>query len=89
MGTQLIVKAVQLLKGDLKNRDAVVRALKEAAGQIESPRGPMQLDKYGQVIPTLYVTRTERKGGRLVNVVVDEIPNVTQESTWGWWMRDK
>jgi len=89
MGAQLIVKAVQLLKGDLKNRDAVVRALKEAAGQIESPRGPMQLDKYGQVIPTLYVTRTERKGGRLVNVVVDEIPNVTQESTWGWWMRDK
>ena len=89
MGAQLIVKAVQSLKGDLKNRDAVVRALKEAAGQIESPRGPMQLDKYGQVIPTLYMTRTERKGGRLVNVVIDEIPNVTQESTWGWWMKDK
>ncbi|MBI1894207.1 MAG: ABC transporter substrate-binding protein, partial [Candidatus Rokubacteria bacterium] len=89
IGAQLIGKAVQLLRGDLKNRGAVVRALKEAAGQIESPRGPVQLDKYGQVIPTLYMTRTERKGQRLVNVVVDEIPNVTQESTWDWWMKAK
>jgi branched-chain amino acid transport system substrate-binding protein len=87
-GAQLIVRAVQLLAGDLKERDAVVAALRKAAGQIESPRGPVTLDKYGQVIPTIYVTRTERKGGRLVNTVIDEIPNVTQESTWGWWMKE-
>ncbi len=87
-GAQIIVKAVQLLKGDLKDREAVVRALREAAGQIESPRGPVKLDKYGQMIPTMYIMRAERKGGRLVNTVVDEIPNVTQESTWGWWMKD-
>jgi branched-chain amino acid transport system substrate-binding protein len=87
-GAQLIVRAVQLLAGDLKDRDAVVAALRKAAGQIESPRGPVKLDKYGQVIPTIYITRTERKAGKLVNSVVDEIPNVTQESTWGWWMKD-
>ena len=87
-GAQLIVRAVQLLAGDLKDRDAVVGALRKAAGQIESPRGPVKLDKYGQVIPTIYITRTERKEGKLVNSVVDEIPNVTQESTWGWWMKD-
>lgn len=87
-GAQVIVKAIQLLKGDLKNKDAVVRALREAAGQIESPRGAVKVDKYGQVIPTMYITRTERKGARLVNVIVDEVPNVTQESTWSWWMKD-
>ena len=87
-GAQLIVKAAESLKGDLKNPDAVVRAVKDAAGQIESPRGPVRLDKYGQVIPTMYITRTERKGGRLVNVVLHEIQNVTQESTWGWWLKD-
>jgi len=87
-GAQLIVKTIELLKGDLRNREAAVRALREAAGQIESPRGALKLDKYGQVIPTMYITRTERKGGRLVNTVVDEIPNVTQESTWGWWMKE-
>ena len=87
-GAQLMVKAIQLLKGDLKNRDAVIRALREAAAQIESPRGTVKVDKYGQVVPTMYITRAERKGGRLVNVIVDEVPNVTQESTWGWWMKD-
>jgi branched-chain amino acid transport system substrate-binding protein len=88
-GAQLIVRAVQLLAGDLKDRDAVVGALRKAAGQIESPRGPVRLDRYGQVVPTIYITRTERKEGKLVNSVVDEIANVTQESTWGWWMKDQ
>jgi len=86
---QLIVKALQLLKGDLGNRDAVVRALRQAAGEIESPRGALRLDRYGQVVPTMYITRAERKGARIVNTVIDEIPNVTQESTWGWWMKAK
>lgn len=86
---QLIVKALQLLKGDLGNRDAVVRALRQAAGEIESPRGALRLYRYGQVVPTMYITRAERKGARIVNTVIDEIPNVTQESTWGWWMKAK
>lgn len=87
-GAQLIVQAINALGGDLSNRDAVLRALREAAAQIDSPRGQVRFDQYRQVIPTMYVTRVERKGGRLVNAVIDEIPNVTQESTWGWWIKD-
>jgi len=86
-GAQLIVQAINSLKGDLRNKERILSALKEAAGQIRSPRGVVQFDKYNQVIPTMYITKTERKGGRLVNSVMDTIPNVTQESTWGWWMK--
>lgn len=87
-GAQIIVKGIQLLKGDLRNRDAVVRAMREGAGQIESPRGPLTFDKYGQVIPTMYISRAEKKGGRVVNAIIDQVPEVTQESTWGWWLKD-
>ena len=87
-GAQLIVKGIQLLKGDVKNREAVVRAMREGAGQIESPRGPVKFDKYGQVIPTIYITRAEKKGAKVVNAIIAEIPEVTQESTWGWWLKD-
>ncbi len=87
-GAQLIVKAVQLVKGDLRNRDAVVRALRDGAERIGSPRGQVRSAKYGQGIPTRYVTRTEKKGGTLVHVIIDQIANLTQESTWGWWLKD-
>lgn len=87
-GAQLIVKAIQLLKGDLRDRDVVVRALRDGAGQIDSPRGQVRFDRYGQVIPTMYITRTEKRGGRLVNVIIDQIAHVTQESTWGWWLKE-
>ena len=87
-GAQLIVKGIQLLKADVKNREAVVRTIREGAGQIESPRGRVTFDKYGQVIPTIYISRAEKKGGRTVNTIIDQVPDVTQESTWGWWLKD-
>jgi len=31
--------------------------------------------------------KVERRGGRLVNAIVDEIPNVSQEATWKWWQK--
>jgi hypothetical protein len=45
----------------------------------------MQFDAYGQAISPIYITRTEKQAGRIVNVVIDEIPAVSQEAVWGWW----
>lgn len=28
-----------------------------------------------------------RRGGRLVNAIVDQIPDVSQEATWKWWQK--
>ena len=47
----------------------------------------MQFDRYRQAISPIYITRTEMKAGRMVNTVIDKLPAVSQESTWGWWNR--
>jgi hypothetical protein len=45
----------------------------------------MRFDAYRQAITPIYITRTERQGGRIVNAVIDKIADVSQEATWGWW----
>jgi branched-chain amino acid transport system substrate-binding protein len=81
----LICGAVDALHGDLGDRARVRQALKDALPSIEPPRGPMRFDDYRQVVTPIYFTRTEKQDGRLVNTVIDSMPAVSQESTWGWW----
>lgn len=38
-----------------------------------------------QVITDVYVMKVERQGNRLVNAIVDRIPNTSQEESWKWW----
>lgn len=45
----------------------------------------MSFDAYQQAITSIYITRTERSGARIVNVVMDKLPSVRQEQTWRWW----
>ena len=81
----LIAEALDSLKGDLSNRDRVREALRAALPKLKLPRGSVQFDAYRQVIAPILVTRTEKQGSRIVNAVVDRIPSVSQEATWGWW----
>ena len=83
----LIATALDTLKGDLGDRTRVRDALKNALPAIKPPRGPMQFDSYRQAISPIYITRTEMKAGRMVNTVIDKLPAISQESTWGWWNR--
>lgn len=81
----LIATALDALKGELADRGRVRHALKAALPNIIPPRGPLQFDDYRQVITPIYVTRTEKRDGRMVNAVIDTIPAVSQAATWGWW----
>jgi branched-chain amino acid transport system substrate-binding protein len=81
----LIATALDALKGDLSDRSRVRDELKKALPRIKPPRGPMQFDAYRQVITPIYITRTQKQDGRIVNAVIDTIPSVSQEATWGWW----
>jgi len=83
----LIGTALDTLNGDLSDRSLVRDALKNALPKIKPPRGPMQFDAYRQAISPIYITRTEKQAGRIVNVVIDKISAVSQEATWGWWNR--
>ncbi len=81
----LIATALNALKGDLSDRGRVRDGLKNALPRIKPPRGPMQFDAYRQVITPIYITRTQKQDQRIVNAVIDTIPSVSQEATWGWW----
>ena len=85
VAAQLIAAAVEALKGETGDRARLRDALKTAAPTIRPPRGPVQFDRYQQVITDIFVTRVERQGGRLVNAIVDRVPGVSQEDTWKWW----
>jgi branched-chain amino acid transport system substrate-binding protein len=85
VAAQLIVAAVNALKGEVDDRAKFRDGLKAAVTQIQAPRGPIQFDRYQQAITHQYVMKVARQGNRLVNAIVDQIPNVSQEETWKWW----
>jgi branched-chain amino acid transport system substrate-binding protein len=82
----LIATAIDSLKGDLGDRTRVREALRAALPTIKAPRGgPLQFDAHRQVITPIYVMRTEKRGNRIVNAIVERIPPISQEATWTWW----
>lgn len=84
---QLLVTALDGLKGEVGDRARVREALRTAVTKVKAPRGPLEFDGYRQVICSIIVTKTEKQGGRMVNAVVDKIPAVSQEQVWGWWKK--
>ncbi len=54
-----------------------VRAIK-----VDTVRGPVSFDKYGNVLGNVYIRRVARKEGRLVNEIVYTYPNVSQFWTY-------
>jgi branched-chain amino acid transport system substrate-binding protein len=81
----LVTAAIDALGGDLSDRNRVRDALRRSITKIKAPRGPLEFDAYRQVITPVFVMRVERQGNRIVNAIVDRIPAVSQEATWGWW----
>jgi branched-chain amino acid transport system substrate-binding protein len=73
-GMHLIYGALRLTKGNTDG-DKLVAAAKIMKWQ--SPRGPMSIDpKTRDVVQTIYISKVEKKGGKLVNVVIDTVPDV-------------
>jgi len=85
VAAQLITAAIDLPKGNVSDRSKVRDALVSAVTKILPPRGPIRFDRYQQAITPVYVTKVERRGTRLVNAVIDRIPDTSQEETWKWW----
>jgi branched-chain amino acid transport system substrate-binding protein len=43
-----------------------------------APRGPMELDKYGNVIENIYIRKVEKVGGHYQNSVIATYKDVSQ-----------
>jgi branched-chain amino acid transport system substrate-binding protein len=85
VSAQLVGAAIEALKGEVSDKAAFRDAIRNVATKIQPPRGPIRFDRYQQVITDVYVMKVERQGNRLVNAIVDRIPNTSQEESWKWW----
>jgi hypothetical protein len=81
----LVGAVVEALKGKIEDIPRVAKELKSISSQIEAPSGPLAFDKYNQRITNIYVLRVEKRDGKLVNVVIDNLGRIAQEDVWKWW----
>ena len=72
--------AVEAVGGKVEDKPAFMKALR--ATRVETVRGTVRFDDYGNVVGNVYIRRVERKDGRLVNSVVHSYPNVSQFWTY-------
>ncbi|HWI13384.1 MAG TPA: ABC transporter substrate-binding protein [Burkholderiales bacterium] len=72
--------ALEAVKGKIEDKDAFMKALR--ATKVDTCRGPVSFDAYGNVVGNVYIRKVERKEGRLVNSVIHTYPNVSQFWTY-------
>ena len=76
----VLESALNAVKGNVENKDAFMKALR--AVKVDTVRGPVSFDQYGNVVGNVYIRKVERKEGRLVNTVIRTYPNVSQFWTY-------
>ena len=73
--------ALNQIKGRIEDKPAFMKAVR-ALKNVETCRGPVSFDQYGNVVGNNYIRKVERKDGRLVNRVIKTYPNVSQFWTY-------
>ena len=76
-GAKWLVAATESIRGHVEDRAALVDALR-AVKVADLPRGPVELDAYGNPIENVYVRKVERVNGELQNTVIATFPKVSQ-----------
>jgi branched-chain amino acid transport system substrate-binding protein len=68
-------------KGDVENKEQFMRHLRtmKITGD---PRGSLRFDEYGNPIETMFITKVERVGGKLMNTVIATYPETSQFWTY-------
>ena len=81
----MIVATIEALKGEVADSSRVAKEMKAVSSKIETPSGPLAFDQYNQRTVNMYVVKTEKRDGKLVNVVTDQLGKVAQADVWKWW----
>ena len=72
--------ALTAVKGNVTDKPALMAALRKT--NVQTARGPVKFDEFGNVVGDVYIRKVERKDGRLVNAVLKTYPNVSQFWTY-------
>jgi len=76
-GARIINEAVRAIAGKVEDRRAFMEALRKVA-ITDAPRGPVQMDAYGNPTQNIYIRKVERVGGKLQDTVIYTYPAVSQ-----------
>ena len=64
------------IHGKIEDKPAFMKAVRSL--KVDTARGPVSFDQYGNVVGNVYIRKVARKEGRLVNSVIHTYPNVSQ-----------
>src|ERR1700724_2430922 len=73
---------IRTTKGNVEDKKALMAAIRSS--NVDTVRGVVKLDEFGNAIGDVYIRKVTRSDGRLVNSVVKTYPNVSQ-----FWTYDK
>jgi branched-chain amino acid transport system substrate-binding protein len=72
--------AVKAVNGKVEDKNVFMAALR--ATNVDTARGPVKFDQYGNVVGNVYLRKGTRKDGRFVNSVIKTYPDVSQFWTY-------
>jgi branched-chain amino acid transport system substrate-binding protein len=72
--------AIKAINGNVEDKAALMKALR--ATKVDTCRGPVSFDEYGNVVGNVYIRKVVRKEGRLVNSVIKTYDNLSQFWTY-------
>ena len=73
---EVLFAAIEALKGRIEDKQAFIKALR--AVRVDTLRGPIAFDEYGNVVGSIYIRKVEKKDGRLVNSNIYTYSKVSQ-----------
>jgi len=76
-GARIVGEAIKAIGGKVEDRAAFMAALR-GVRITDAPRGPVEMDAYGNPTQNIYVRKVERVGGTLQNTVIHTYPSVSQ-----------
>ena len=79
---EVLEAAINTVKGNVEDKKALMAAIH--GNNVDTVRGVVKLDEFGNAVGDVYIRKVARKDGRLVNSVIKTYPNVSQ-----FWTYDK
>ena len=77
---QVLEAALKSINGKAEDKKALMTAIRD--GKVDTIRGVVKLDAFGNAIGDVYIRKVTRSDGRLVNAVIKTYPDVSQFWTY-------